>query len=175
MIIDKNGKIFGKINILDIIILLVVLVFILLGSKALFSGIISNQNNQKTTEVVYTLEVAKEDADFFDSIKEGDTVFKKNTKEPSGEVVSCDVKPAKYLTANLENLTYEITEAEDKFDGHVKIKVTADIDYPDLKVDGEALKIGKELAIRTENTVMNGYIIDLEYDKEMMGGLSNDN
>ena len=173
MIIDKKGKLFGKINLLDILIILVVLAFVALGAAKLFSGFTSSKN--ETTELIYTIEVTKKDADFFESIKEGDSVFKKNTKEPNGEVVSCEVAPAQYITKNLDSLTFEITEAENKFDGKIKIKVQADINQPDLMVDNEAIKIGKDYAVRTENSVLEGYIIDMEFDKELMGGLSNDN
>ena len=186
MIIDKKGKLFGKINLLDILIILAILAFVALGATKIFSNTISNKKDDKTIELTYTLEVTKKDADFFESINEGDIVFKKNTHIPGGEILSCDVKPAKYVTPNTDTMTYDLIEVEDKFDGHIKIKVEADMEYPDLIVDGEIIKIGKEQAVRSENTIMNGYVIAMEYDKEIMkdlsnedeemiGGLSNDN
>ena len=172
MIIDKKGKLFGKINILDILIALVILIFILLGAMKLFSGVLGSKGSANTIEVLYTVEVTKKDVDFFESIKEGDVVFKKNTKEIGGEVVSCEVKPAKYTTANLNRLTYELTEAENKFDGYITIKTTAEVSYPDMLVGGDEIKIGKSYDLRTENTVLNGYITSIEYDKEKMGGFA---
>lgn len=172
MIIDKKGKLFGKINILDVLIVLVILLFIILGATKLFSGILGSKISSNTIEVLYTVEVTKKDADFFESIREGDVVFKKNTKEIGGEVVSCEIKPAKYTTANLNRLTYELTEAENKFDGYITIKTLADVKYPDMLVGGDEIKIGKSYDLRTENTVLNGYITSIEYDKEKMGGFA---
>lgn len=172
MIIDKKGKLFGKVNILDILIVLVVLLFIGFGAIKLFSGVLGGTGSSNTIEVLYTIEVTKKDADFFESIKEGDVVFKKNTKEIGGEVVSCEIKPAKYTTANLTKPSYEITEAENKFDGFITVKATADVTYPDMLVGGDEIKIGKRYDLRTENTVLNGYITSMEYDKEVMGGFA---
>ncbi|MBE7027715.1 MAG: DUF4330 domain-containing protein [Ruminococcaceae bacterium] len=172
MIIDKKGNLFGKINILDILIILVILVFIVLGASKIFSGALGDSGSANTIEVLYTVEVAKKDAEFFESIKEGDVVFKKNTKEVGGEVISCDIKPAKYITANTNKLSYELTEAENKFDGYITIKTTADVSYPDMIVGGDEIKIGKNYDLRTENTVLNGYITSIEYDKEKMGGFA---
>jgi len=172
MIIDKRGKLFGKINILDILIILVILLFIALGALKIFSGVLGSRGSLNTLEVKYTVEVTKKDAEFFESIKEGDVVFKKNTKEVGGEVVSCDIKPAKYITPNANRLSYELTEAENKFDGYVTIKTIADVSYPDILVGGDEIKIGKSYDLRTENTVLNGYITSIEYDKEKMGGFA---
>ncbi len=172
MIIDKNGKLFGKINILDILIMLIILLFIALGATKFFSGLLGSKVGTNTIDVLYTVEVTKKDAEFFESIKEGDAVFKKNTKEIGGEVVSCEIKPAKYITANLNKLSYEVTEAENKFDGYITVKATADVSYPDMLIGGDEIKIGKSYDLRTENTVLNGYITSIEYDKEKMGGFA---
>lgn len=172
MIIDKNGKLFGKINILDILLVLVILLFIALGAMKLFSGFLGGAGSSDTIEILYTVEVTKKDASLFESIKEGDIVFKKNTKEQGGEVVSFKTTPAKHTGANLENHTYTITELKDKLDGYITIKATASVRYPDMLIGDEEIKIGKSYDVRTENTVLNGYITSIEYDKEKMGGFA---
>lgn len=180
MIIDKNGKLFGKVSIIDILIVLIILVFTFIGTFFLLTNSEKEENEQviniatENMEIIYTVKVTKKDAVFFETINEGNNVLSASM-EPIGEIISCEVSPAKYITENVEKLTFEQTVAEDKFDALIKIKTTAAICYPDFIIDGESIKVGKELCIRTENNLLNGQITQIEYDKEKMGGFANDN
>lgn len=159
-----------KTRFLDILISLVFLILVILGISNLFSENTSAPLQTGQADIVYTIKVEKKDSVFFESIKDGDIVFRKNSDAVSGEILSCDTVPANYITQNPGNLTFEQTEVESLFDGYIRIKTTADVLHPDLIIYNEAVKIGKIFNIRTENTVLNGYITAIEYDKELMGG-----
>ncbi len=67
-IIDKKGKLFGKLNIIDLIaIILIVAVLALIGYKLLDNG--SGSLGGEGKPVVYTVEVKGVDADVYEFIK----------------------------------------------------------------------------------------------------------
>lgn len=89
MIIDKKGKLFGKVNIIDLIVIIVLIAaVVLVGYRFLFNKSQTTQSGDAVKTVRMTL-YGKEVPDFVpDKIHEGDPVslFEKNVK--MGKVVS---------------------------------------------------------------------------------------
>lgn len=176
MIIDKKGKLFGRINILDILIVLILIVAVYFAGAGFLSRISGGKVTVKNTmEVIYTVEVTKQTSEYFDKISPGNIVFHTNSKEPGGTVIECQLKPAVYEVENKENMTFENAEVDGMYDGYIKIKATADVNYPDLTLDSEAIKIGKFVSYRTESVIMKGHITAIEYDHDELRGHKNDN
>lgn len=171
MIIDKNGKIFGKVNLLDVIIVLIVAACLAFGAIKLFSGILGGSaSGVSQAEVTYTLEVTKRNEDYFEKINEGDMVYTKESDKPCGEIVGIEVVPSRYLTENKHNLSYELTEIEDRFDGRIKIKANLKFENPDFMLEKKSVKIGSDLELLTKGATLRGYVIGIEYDEELMEG-----
>ncbi len=165
MFIDEKGKIFGKVNLLDILIILIVIAAVLFGAWYFMRN---KGGDGSKLPVSYTVEVVQKDEAYFEHIIEGESVVDGKTKQPMGTIVSHEKRPARILTQNNENLTLEYSTIPGKYDGYIVIEVDADIDYPDLKSGDEAVKIGKSVAYRSESAAIHGYIVGIDYDEEKL-------
>lgn len=166
MVIDKEGKLFGKINILDIVLLILFAAAVIFAAKALLPRFFSNESSAADTEAVYTIEVTKETEDYFENIKPGDKVFGENTDDEIGTVVSCTASPAVYIVEDKENAEYREVTVEGRYDGLVKIKSPVTVKYPDITAGTNSIKIGVLTNLRTENSLIRGYIVAMEGDFE---------
>lgn len=165
MFIDDKGRLFGKVNLLDLIIVLVIIAVLAFGGWYFLGG---NAGSADTLTVDYTIEVLQQNPEYFDFIIEGEKVVDGVTKQPMGEIVSFKTQPSRLLTQNNENLSLGYDEIEGKLDGHIVIRLDAEVAYPDLKSGDEEIKIGKSVAYRSESAAIKGYIIGMDYDSEKL-------
>ena len=160
MKIIENKKLFGKINIFDIIILLVVL--------ALAVGVvIFLRNTEKTTntsnEKTYMIKLDKVIAGTSEKIKQGDKIYDNEINSFIGEVVSVEKKDYTRVIENYE--TNEFVEAN--VEGYetliLTIKVGLNDAGSDLKTNNDyVIKVGKQVFLRGPSYASAGYIIQIE-------------
>ncbi len=165
MFIDDKGRLFGKLNLLDLIIVLIIIAVLAFGGWYFARG---GAGSAETLTVDYTVEVLQKDPEYFDYIIEGEKVVDGVTKQPVGEIVSFETQTSRYLTQNNETLSLGYEEIEGKLDGHIVIRLDAEVAYPDLKSGDEKIKIGKQVAYRSESAAIKGYIIGMDYDNEKL-------
>lgn len=165
MFIDDKGKMFGKVNLLDVLILLILIAAVLFGGWYFLRN---KGGDGSKLSVSYTVEVTQKEEAYFDHIVEGESVVDGKTKQAMGTIVSFEKKPARVLSQNNENLSLEYSDLEGKYDGYIVIRVDADLDYPDFKSGDETLKIGKSVAYRSESAAIHGYIVGIDYDEEKL-------
>lgn len=89
----KDGKLFGKINIVDIAVILIVIILIVCAT------IKFRKFNQKTADsasqtIVYQIDVQNVREYTLEMIKSGDTIYDEQTGVNIGEVVDITSKPA---------------------------------------------------------------------------------
>ena len=128
MKIAKNGKIFGKISIVDILVVIVAVV-LLKGVYDKYTNVTGTGTSQVQTKFKYTALIKNVSETTVDMIKAGDEIYDKVSNTMIGKVVSINSK-----TAQVE------FEAND---GNIYIK-----DYPG--------KVDIELEIETEGTIKDG-------------------
>ncbi|MBQ4517235.1 MAG: DUF4330 domain-containing protein [Clostridia bacterium] len=162
MIIDNKGRLFGKINLLDVFFILVLLAALAVGYLLFADG----GSSAGTIPVVYTVEIQNQDAAYFEHINEGEQVIDGITKTPMGKIVGFSKEPAKIIAQADDKLV--LASPENRFDGYVQIEANASVAYPDLLLDSEAIKIGKAVALRSESAAMHGYIVAMDYDEEQL-------
>ena len=165
MIVDNKGRLFGKLNLLDLLFFLI-LVAVIAVAIVMFSGGKSLSNS--TIPVTYTVEVQNREAAFFDHLVEGEQVINGVTKARMGKIVSFTKEPAKVLTQAGDK--FVLAMPENGYDGYIQITADATVAYPDMLLDGEALKIGKSVALRSESLAIQGYIVAIDYDSEQLKG-----
>lgn len=165
MFIDEKGKLFGKVNLLDIIIILVIVAAVAFGGWYFLRN--KGGDGSKLT-ISYTVEVTKKDEAYFDHIFEGESVVDGKTKQAMGTIISYEKVPARILTQNNEDMTLAYSDLAGKYDGYITIELDADVEYPDLKSGDEEIKIGKSVAYRSESAAIHGYIIGIDYDEEKL-------
>ncbi len=111
--IDKKGRIFGKINIVDIIVILL-LIFAVVAVGIKFKKVQTTQGGDKTIE--YTVRVERLRQISIDEIeREYKNIQDAETKKAIGNIVSVEKTSARELV-RLENGEYTFTQYDDKYD-----------------------------------------------------------
>jgi len=162
MLIDEKGRLFGKLNVLDVLFAMILLAAIFLGYTMLSRG------GSETIPVTYTVEIQNRKDDYFEHVHIGESVIDGVTKSPVGSIVGFSKQPARKLEQADGKM--HIYMPQDHSDGYVKIQADAIVAYPDLLVGNEPMKIGKEVALRSESLAMHGYVTGIEYDSELLKG-----
>ena len=111
----KNGKIFGKINIFDFIVLILVILllvgaFAFFGLKSLKSG-----NNTQLKEITYKIVLEDVRAETVNSFEPGQIIFGNSSKKQIGLITAVESKDAVTV---METLNGKLINApvEDKYD-----------------------------------------------------------
>lgn len=162
MILDEKGKLFGKVNLLDLI-LGIVIVAVIAVACVFFAG---NSKSGTTLPVVYTIEIQNKDEAYFSHVIEGETVTDGITGAYVGTIKAFEKKPAAVLSQANDRLLSVTPES--RFDGYVQIEVDAAVSYPDLLVSDLELKIGNSIAFRSESLAMHGYIVGIDFDEKKL-------
>jgi len=162
MIIDNKGRLFGKINLLDVFFIFILLAALGVGYLLFTDG----GSQSKTITVTYTVEIQNQDEAYFEHINKEEQVINGVTKAPMGKIVGFSKESARILAQADDKLV--IASPEGRFDGFVQIEAEASVSYPDFLLEGEAIKIGKAVALRSESAAMHGYIVAMDYDTEQL-------
>lgn len=160
MKIMENKKIFGKINIFDIIILLVVLIVAVLLFMFLRN---TNETTSTAQEKIYTIKLEKLVAGTSNNIKQGDKIYDNEINSFIGEVVSVEKKDYTKVIENYETNEYVEAVVEDYENAILEIKVGLNDSGSDLKTSSDyIIKVGKQVFLRGPNYAGSGYIIQIE-------------
>ena len=136
-IIDRNGRLFGRISIIDVLVILVVLVM----AAALYFKGHQTHTGASVTEQAITFQIRARGVNDYvaAAIQEGDGVYDvvySSGARGLGEIIDVQVErtPGTRLTENLDDGTYGLVEAE----GTVDLLIT---------VRGQGLTDGKSYSI----------------------------
>lgn len=143
--IDNKGKLFGKINIIDLIVICIILLSIALTFfKFNYNPI---QNNKESTTFQYTM-VVKGVRDFtVNAFKEGDNIYETSSENHLGKIIDIKKEPAKKYIADINGDLHlaTIPEQNDLFLTIECDGVTSDKGLE--TVTGESIQINKTLTI----------------------------
>ncbi len=169
-VIDEKGRLFGKINLLDLLIVLVVLLVAaalcwkILGNRA--PGSVSTQDdliaaNEQVT-VRYKVLVAGIDEEYFASLEEhavGASLVRDNSVV-DGKIVDFEKKPCS--TALDANGNVVSVENQDRYDALFTIEYTGKMEANALVEGQQVLRVGAQYTVRTLFIEIIGYITSVE-------------
>ena len=155
-IIDEKGKLFGKINVIDLLIIVVVFV---LAVATFIKFRTSDTYMSKDTVIEYTLLVENIREQTIDAIKEKtDGIVDYETKKEIGDIISSERSTARELEM-LNDGKYKEVEFKDKYDLLLTIQVkgteTADNYYT---LSGKKLVVGDNITIYNEYASTGGTV-----------------
>lgn len=165
MFVDEKGKLFGKINLLDLFLLIAILAIIAVAGLYFMN----HTKSVETLPVTYIIEIQNKEEAFFDHIHEGEAVTDTITGVSVGVISGFNKEPAQVITPAGNELI--AVSPEGRCDGYVQITVDATISVPDMLANDIPIKIGRNVSFRSETTAIQGYIVDMEYDEELLGRL----
>ena len=163
-IIDSNGRLFGKINILDIIIV-VAIIALLVSVKVKYDKSPAQMSADK--KIIYTVEVEDVRQPTVDAIyRNKENVMDEETEKNLGNII--DIKPSKAKESiKLSDGTYKVVEKEDKFDVILTLEVKGtETNDNYFTSTGKKLIVGDDLSIHNKKVVVNGMIKSIEVISE---------
>lgn len=164
----KNGKIFGKINIFDFIVL--VLFILLVAGGGIFLGLKSikaSQGENFLREIQYKLTIESVRQETIDSFEPGQPVYTASTKKQIGVITSIETKDS---TLVMETLDGNVVTApvEDKYNLTLTVRSIA---KQDVKGDlwltsNDRLLEGQSLTFLTQKNKCQGAVKNIETTAE---------
>lgn len=158
-IIDKKGKLFGLINIIDLTVLLVLAVLIIAGGSRLLKT--TPQISAETKKGVIEFEISKVRQQTIDGIQEGDILYHYDRGQVFGKVIKKEV--TSYMQpVETNNGELKMAEVPGKFD--IILQIESDvIDTPGVViVGGEHTRVGTGFRIKSKNVAVFGYVLGVE-------------
>lgn len=160
MKIIENRKLFGKINIIDICIILLILV-ILVFAYMYFGR--TTVNVTKTDKYTFQYEMQNVPEQIANSVKIGDKVYDNETNAYIGEVVNVEVSEHMVRSVNHETNEFVNSPFPDKYNVVMTIENNLADTGKDLKtVDDYVVKVGKHVYLRGGIYAGSGYIVYIE-------------
>lgn len=157
-IIDDKGKLFSKINILDLGIVLMIIVLGLAGFYKLKS--VNTTAFIKPQPVDIKVIVREREETSIDKIKVGDILKEYDTGIILGEIKSIDIKPA---IIEVETVDGEVKLAEipERYDYYINIDANAIVNENAIVSGNKELRIGNKLVLRTKTYALESYILEI--------------
>jgi len=157
-IIDDKGRLFGKFNILDLGIILMILVLGLAGFYKLKANNVATFIKPKPVDIRVIVRAREQTS--LDEIKVGDILKEYDTGIVLGEIKSIDIKPA---VIEVETVDGEIKLAEipERYDFYIDIDASATINENSIVSGNKELRIGNKLVLRTKTYALESYILEI--------------
>ena len=161
---DKKGKGFGRLNIVDIIIILVLLALVGGVYYVFFGG--SDKQVVETSRVLYEFEITNVNKDFVDAINPGDPIRDNVRGNEIGTVVSKTSRNATMLNEDLINGRYVIADVPDRYDVVMTIEGQANITPANIIIGGAEIKVGKRFSIKGKGYANQGFVTKITMDEQ---------
>lgn len=114
-IIDGKGRLFGKINVIDIFVVLIVFV-VIFGAYYKFGTLNKISGNPSdTSKVTYTVQIKKVRGFVFNNVQEGDILFDKVSGTPIGTITKIEGNQAMDTMATF-SAEQILVPVQDRFD-----------------------------------------------------------
>lgn len=152
--IDKKGRLFGKINIIDLLIILIIIaavIFFVRRSAAPAQG-----GGETTATETVSVSFTSDEAPYYfaDSLEEGGRVYEDTTNIELGKVTSFTSEPAYSYEVDAEGNTVKVPSPYDSL-----VTVTADVQGElrdnGVYVGGKAFCVGKTYIMHFGKTCMS--------------------
>jgi hypothetical protein len=161
-IVDSRGRLFGKINLIDLAVMIGLLLIGLEGYKLLFekrNGLV--RVREESRSVLVAIEIPNKPLWFSRAITVGD----KETDEknfPIGIILEKETSPAKYVILGQGDAL--LLGNPSRVDILLKLELRAIVVKGDLLFKNVKLKIGNRLVLETKTISLEGVITDVQLD-----------
>lgn len=160
MKIIENKKLFGKINVIDILLILIALVIFVVAYMIFGKSTVGTQNSRIYIFQYEMQNILKQTAD---SIQVGDKIYDNETNAYIGKVKSVDILQYEQVVANYETNELVSVVVPDKYNAVITIENNLIDEGADLKTEDEYIvKVGKKVYVRGGQYAGSGYIVYIE-------------
>lgn len=166
-VIDEKGKLFGFINIVDLMVIIVILFLIAVVAVRILSP---KRNAEGTSviegkqEVYATLYVQNAVPESLDILKPGDKLVA-NNKFTTAEIVSIESKPANFVSSDSEG-NLKVVPHPLWLDLIVVVKDEVNMSNPILKIGEQDARVNYPIILKTQQFEAGSKIRKLEFRDE---------
>ena len=134
MFIDKKGRLFGKVNIIDLCVVLIIISALAVTAIKLQSAD-NGGDAEKNTEIEYTLKVASVREYTAKQFIEGENVYDDETGKYIGKIVSVEKKDDMDYIMKVDG-TYSVAKKPERYDVFVTLSTKGTIDNKGYFAEG---------------------------------------
>ena len=149
MIINKEGKLFGKISIVDIFVVVAILVAAFVVYTRFIAG--NEKVDVKNATIEYQIRVKKVRETTVNALKKGGPITDTQTKEPMGEIVNVETTPV-FEEQTLADGSIVLSEVKDRYNVIMTVRT-----------EGSANETGYYTAKNKSLHVNSGFVIANKY------------
>ncbi|HHY93319.1 MAG TPA: DUF4330 domain-containing protein [Firmicutes bacterium] len=157
--LDERGRLFGRVNIIDLaVLLLVLLVGARLGLKSRLLQAV-NPSTARPVEVVLVVEDVRQAT--ADAMQEGENVLNSKSNAVLGKLVKKDVRPA---LKEVETADGRLAQAESPFkkDVYLTIRGEGQVTPNVILLGGAELRVGASLAVKGLKFSVNSTVLGVK-------------
>ena len=156
---EKQYRLFGKIGVLDILIVL----FLIVAIVTMFNSVANTDVSAATgkEEIRYSVLIAKKDALLEDNLIAGMSVFDSLKGSKIGTLVSYEMVAHKTYKPDLATGKIVVSEVEGLYDYIVVISTPADISESAIAVGNYEVAVGKEMFVKTKTFASQCFCVEI--------------
>ncbi len=151
-IMDEKGRLFGVLNIIDLLIILFAAVVVAVVIMFLSAN---STINKAQTENKITIEVLAVEKDLCDAMKVDKRIYDRVQNKSLGTLVDVRVKPAEEYNISLQTGEHIKSAVPERYNVELDINT----------VSSEDLYVGKIMSVETKDFTAAGYIIKKETEE----------
>lgn len=147
-VIDEKGRIFGKINIFDLFVLLALLIAIFAVGYKVINDRIKASGTAPTTTYIVTVKSYAMSPSYTQALKRDDRIYYDNFGFVNAKIVGVSEESAMITVQTADGKLIE-TQSPNLVDVTVEIEVADSHDTPDIRVGRYAVAVGGKLTVKT--------------------------
>ncbi|HEX2927370.1 MAG TPA: DUF4330 domain-containing protein [Ruminiclostridium sp.] len=162
-LIDEKGRLFGKVNLIDlVVVILVLLLAAAVGYRAISPKIASSPTAKG--EVMAVVKVTNRSDTVVSQIQKGQTLISNNDYVPGATIEDVKAVPSDYTTQDAQGNVH-VTKHPTLKDIYITIKVLTNTNVPVFKVGIQDLDVGKKFTVKTQTIEMDGSVEKITINK----------
>lgn len=160
-VIDKNLKLFGRVSLLDVLIILAVIAAVVFAA-AYFGSHGTGLGNADNHPITYEVMIKKVDYDFVSEITAGQKVSDRVKGYDRGTVESVEIVPHSDKSTDLTTGGQALKEYPGLYDAIVRISTKAEVTDRYINLSGNRVDIGKEAYLQIGPNVYKSWVSAIE-------------
>lgn len=160
-IIDEKGKLFGLINIIDLLIIVVLVFAIVFAAKRYF---IKPDESKMMRHATLTFEIKDVRDITLKALHEGDDLYWTDRSTPIGKITKLESMPHDEALAHEGEWVFRPVPG--KYDVAITVDATVKDDANAYWATGEQVRAGVKYSIKTKYISMESFLIGLDVDEK---------
>lgn len=164
-LIDEKGKLFGKINVIDFVIVIIVIGLLAGVGYKLFiqdnNGVTEQPTKKEQVKITFMIKGCTPEVQ--EALKQGDKLII-NNEISNVEILNIEVSDNQTTTVNDQGEVI-VTTNPTMIDMRITVETEADASKAGVSVNGEMMKVNADFVVETTDFYGNSKIIDVTTEK----------